>query len=171
MFYVIHPNRWFIWTLVLLIAASLALMWFIGQTIGELEQHTQDLVAQVQEPWRTYTSEDLQLSVKYPSAWQIEVDPLDRFSVTLENSQNFSENITISVRDLDLEPVIRQVLDIANEEEFYVDGVPGVLLTGANERDTVTNQVVLVNHDSQLYYVAGSARFFREIVESIKFLE
>src|SRR3989344_2541298 len=87
MFRIIHPNRWFFWAIALTIMAALFLLW----NIQEAEYEFEDQALAEMEPnlWKTYASQALGLSVRYPPSWQIEFDPRqDGQSFSLENADN-----------------------------------------------------------------------------------
>ena len=167
MFRVIHPNRWFFWTVALLLGVGLFVIWSV-QKAG-LRFYDQPIATDT-KVWRTWNSDPLGISVRYPAGWQIEIDLEDAHNVYLENSQNYHENISIAVRDPGLEAAIRLSLNISSEELVTVGGEPGRWLKGENEDDQVTSNVILVNHKDQLYYIAGSGRSFENIISGIKFV-
>src|SRR3989344_3046875 len=107
MFRVIHPNRWFIWTLILLLIANFILLFFIEKALLEFEQDALETSISYTGNWKTYRSDILGFSVTYPPSWQIEIDPLEEAALMLQNPDNFGENISISVTTPDLESVIR----------------------------------------------------------------
>ncbi|OGE82565.1 MAG: hypothetical protein A2846_00355 [Candidatus Doudnabacteria bacterium RIFCSPHIGHO2_01_FULL_49_9] len=167
MFRVIHHNRWFFWTIAIAIAIALFVMWSIQQ--AEI-QFIDDTVALDQPNWRTWKSSDFGMQIRYPAGWQVEIDQDDPHSVYFENPKNFSENVSSSVREPGLEAAIRLSLDDFTEESFVIDGEVGRWLTGQSAADKVRHNVILVQHDGRLYYIAGSARVFKQIVRSIKFI-
>src|SRR3989344_138573 len=93
----IYPNRAFLWTVTFLIAVGVLLILSIRKTVLDFDlQATLNYEAAT---WKTFASNALGISVRYPPGWQIEVDPQDGRSVYLENSNDYSENISISVRE------------------------------------------------------------------------
>ena len=170
MFRVIHKNRWFFWTIAILLIAGLALVFSIFQDSEYYEEFAREFAQYTTQNWHTYRSPVLGISVRYPAAWQIEIDPTDAKTVYFENSKDFSENISVSVREPALAKVIRDSLKIESEEEVEIDGVPGVWIRGKDVKDRATSNVVLVRRAGKLYYIAGQARSFERIVKGIRFL-
>ncbi len=168
MFRIIHPNRWFFWTIAIAIGLALFLLWAIMKT--EIELYSQTNVSQL-NTWRNWSSETLGISVRYPAGWQIEIDPDDAHTVFLENPENYNENVSIAVRQPQLEAAIRLSLKGGTETKVSIGGTEGRLLKGADTGDQATNSVVLVRRSNKLYYIAGSARVFEQIVNSIKFID
>ena len=168
MFRVVHPNRWFFWTIALVLIVGSTLVFYIYKS-GEEWQRQMDGVF---EPpaWRTYTSPALGLSVRYPAGWQVEIDRLDANTVSLENSKDFSENIAITLADPENETLIRESLTIDSEKEIVIDGKKGAWVRSADARDKAAANAILIEHRGVLYFIAGSARQFEKIVKSIKFL-
>lgn len=195
MFHVIHSNRYFIphlsrvlrrpvvktefntplkgagfiWTLVFLFASSLVLMFWIQSYLLEVEKSVFEDQAYLRSGWTTYRSQDLQIAVRYPKSWQIEIDPQDGHTFSLQNPGDFGENISFSRTDPKYESIIRSSLDTISEKSVLIDGNSAQWLTG-NPDDQATSNVILVNHDSNLYYFAGSAKNFEKIIKSVKFL-
>lgn len=169
MFRVIHPNRWFFWTIAFLVATGLVLFYFIQISSQEFDQQAREL-AQVTVNWKTFRSQGLGFSIKYPPGWQIEVNPAENNTIYLENPANFNENVSVSVVKPSLESVIRASLDVSREEVVAVDQIPARMLIGADTKDKATSRVVLAKHNGRLYYFAGSAREFEKILATVKFL-
>lgn len=167
---VIHPNRWFIWALVFLLIASFALMFVIKSYLLELEQEVIEQQTLSLPISKTYSSPALGISVRYPFSWQIEVDPLEARVFTLQNPNDFGENITFAVTDPKYESLIRSNLKIAKEEKIMIADVSGTWLEGADINDSATSDVVLFEHSGSLYYIGGQAKNFEGIVKSIRFL-
>ena len=168
MFRIIHPNRWFFWAIAVSLGTGLFLIWNIQESNNEFYAQTSVLETNV---WRTWRSEILGISVRYPAGWQVDIDREDTHNVYLENSQNFHENISIAIRAQSLEATIRQSLGSSSETGIVIDGEPGRWLKGDDKGDQATSNVILVRHNSQLYYIAGSARVFNKIVKSMKFTD
>ena len=169
MFRIIHPNRWFFWAIALTIMAALFLLW----NIQEAEYEFEDQALAEMEPnlWKTYASQALGLSVRYPPSWQIEFDPRqDGQSFSLENAKNFSESIVFQITELNLEPVLRSSLKISSEKTSIIDGENAQWIYGKAGNDPATSNVIILQHKGKLYYMAGSARNFETIVHSIKFI-
>lgn len=170
MFRVLHPNRWFIWTLVSLLAGSLILMFLIQSYLLFVEQGVFEEQNYLRSSFRTYRSQSLGVAVRYPASWQIEIDPLEANTFTLLNPADFGENITFSKTDPKYESLIRNSLKIASEKNVIVDGIAGVWLLGLDPKDQATSNVILIKHGGWLYYIAGQAKQFERIIKSIKFV-
>ncbi|MDZ4243906.1 MAG: hypothetical protein U1C57_02270 [Candidatus Doudnabacteria bacterium] len=171
MFRIIHHNRWFFWTIAVLLFAGLGLVLFIFKDAQYYEEFAREFAQYSVNNWRTYRSSALGIAVRYPSSWQIEIDQDDSMTVYFENSKDFSENISVSVKELGLESVIRNSLKISSEEEIFVGGIRGMWIKGSNPRDPATSNVILVRRGDMLYYIAGQAKAFEKIVDRIRFVE
>jgi len=166
---IIYPNRWFLWTVTFLIAVGILLILSIRKAALDFEQ--QAVLNYEAAAWKTLASNALGISVRYPPGWQIEIDQQDGRSVYLENSNDYSENISISVREPQLEPVIRAALRIATEKSVTIDGQKGRWLVGRDYADPATTNVILLAYKDRLYYIAGTAKTFERIVTGIKFIQ
>lgn len=173
---VIHPNRWLFWTIAALIIAGFAVMVLVQQALLEIDEH----VAQISNSgprwidpdypgWHSFRPEGFGIAIKYPAGWQVEIDRFDANTLTLENSKDFDENITITVADPKTEKLIRQSLKIESEEDILIDGEKGARLRGEDAQDKATANVVLVKHNGKLYFLAGAAEQFERILASVKF--
>ena len=180
MFRVIHPNRWFFWAIAVIVIGGLIVLYFINQaTVQDIENDTETQASpigteQSSDPsyfgWRAYTSETLGISVKYPPTWQIDIDPTDSKTVFLENPENFSENVALSIRGTEMESVIRSSLNFQSETRYMIDGASASWLKSSSS-DPATQNVVLVKLGGKLYYIAGQAQAFEKIISSIRFLK
>jgi hypothetical protein len=166
---VIHPNRWFFWTISIILAIGLFLLFSISKTVNDLDEQASAMTAPGSVLWKTYHSKTLGVSVVYPGSWQIETDPEIAQTVSLQNPNNNSENISIFVLDPKFEKIIRSSLLISSEKPVVVDGYSGAWLIGKNPNDPATSNIVLVPVGSKLYYIAGQARKFERILSSVKF--
>ncbi len=179
MFRIIHPNRWFFWTISLTLIIGLWLLLFIYQAGLDIQKQadstlwvsSEDSSDHTYSGWKIFRSPVLGISIKYPPSWQIEIDPLEPTSVSLENPKKFAENVSISVRDQKLEKVIRDSLKVSESREIVVGGQPGVWLKGGDTRDQATSNVVLVKKGNKLFYIAGQAVAFEKIISGIRFLQ
>lgn len=171
MFRVIHPNRWFFWTIAVLVFSGISLVLLTQQGKQEFEQEAVQIVNPPEVPWLNFRSQSLGISLFYPSDWQIELEPESGNVVHIEHSQNFNENLTITVFSEKLEQVLRDSLKSKSEETIIIDGQPGRLLTGQDFSDPATENFILVKFAGKLYSIAGSAKEFRKIISTIKFLK
>jgi len=171
MFRVIHPNRWFIWTLILLLIANFILLFFIEKALLEFERDALQSAISYTRAWKTYRSDILGFSVTYPQTWQIEIDPLEENTLTLQNPENFGENISISVTTPELESVIRDSFGFDQEQKVTIGGYEGALLHNSDENDSATRNIVLVEVEGQLFYIAGTAQVFDRVAQSMTFLQ
>lgn len=167
---VIHPNRWFFWTIALLLAIGLALVAAIFSAQREFEEEAATLASDFTSNWKTFRSQSLGISIIYPSSWQVETDPAVANVVSLENPRNFEGNVTISVVDPKFEKIIRESLNTGSERDILVDNVAGKWLVGKDSRDAATSNVVFLRRDGKLYYIAGQTPVFEKMLRSLKFL-
>ncbi|MBI4050396.1 MAG: hypothetical protein HY396_00250 [Candidatus Doudnabacteria bacterium] len=169
---IIHPNRWFFWTIVILLTAAFLLLYASVETIKSLDELTAGLTGSLVRLWKTFASQALGISLRYPASWQIEIDPAEPFSVSLQNPADYGENVYIAVTDPKYESTIRKALDVVlDEEEISLDGYQGAWLKSGDAKDVALSNILLVKVDGRLYYIAGQAKTFEKIIKSIKFLE
>lgn len=126
---------------------------------------------------RTYRSQSLGLSVRYPASWEIELDPLEANTFTLLNPSDFGENISFSKTEAKYEAIIRETLNVASQEPIKIDDTVGVWVKSSSAGDPALGNVIFISrgefvpgHGAPLYYIAGQAKQFERIIKSIKFL-
>lgn len=163
MFKVIHPNRWFFWTIAFLVACGLFLLSAIHQTSLELDELTAELAFPASSGWKVFHSAEMGFEIRYPATWQVESDRLDA-TLTFHNPKNFSENLSLAVTEPKYQKMIRDSLVIKSEREVLIDGYKGTLI------DEKTTSVVLIIANQKLYYLAGETSLFEKILKSIRFV-
>lgn len=169
MFRVIHPNRWFFWTIAFLVIVGSGLTFLIKKEGEDFVREMTELGVVGSATWRTYHSPAGDFILRYPQTWQVEIDRFDSHTVTLENPQNFSENITVAVTKPINEKLIRESLVTNGEKKVVIDGQPGAWLYGSDKSDKVTANAILVAKAGKLYFISGSARQFERIAWSFRF--
>lgn len=169
MFRVIHPNRWFFWTIAILLAIGLGLLVNVYKASEEFENQASNLAMENDKSWKRYSSAELGITLRYPHYWQIEIDREAANTVSFQNPEDFDENITISAVDPKYREIIRNSLSIASESKIEIGGNIGTRIESKNPKDTAVSTVILVEHEGKLYEIAGQAEEFERIVNSIRF--
>ena len=167
----VNKNRWFFWAIAILMVSGLALILVIQNSIQEFEKQAIELTSVTVHTWKTFHSKSLEISVQYPYAWQIEIDPSYPNTISFENPKNFNENVSISLIEPEFEKVIRNSLVDKNlvENDVVVNGLKGKWLANDATNDKATQNVIFVHSAGKEYYIAGSAKQFGRIIKSIKF--
>ena len=88
MFRIIHPNRWFFWTISGLLIVGLILIFFISEAGSYFDKISLDFSTAPGETlsdisylgWKSFRNESMGIVVKYPASWQIEIDPQEKNS-------------------------------------------------------------------------------------------
>ncbi len=167
----IYPDRWFFWAIAFMLIVTFILLYNTVETIKVLDDLALSMAQPYVSPWKNFVSQDLGISLRYPSSWQVEFDPQEAFSISFQNPANYNENIYIAVPEPKYESTIRKSLDIQNEHPIVLDGHTGVWLTSANAEDVAITNVLLFKIDDRLYYIAGNAEIFEKVIASIKFIQ
>lgn len=168
---IIHPNRWFFWTIGIIIAIGLFLLAAIN--FASLYFQDQAMEQGMQNPvsWKSYKAPHLGLAVRYPPFWQIEIDPLERDSITFENPQKFDEHIQLAMLDPATENSLRDILKAHQEKKITVDGESGSWFTAMDAESGMEYDVVLVRHGGRLYFITGNENYLEKFVDSVRFLD
>lgn len=157
------------WTVAGACFAGLLLLAAIFGARSEFEKLAQNLVFERSRDYRFFSSDTLGFSVRYPVGWQVEIDPDDEHSVTIQNPKNYSENITLASTETKYENLIRRSIKISEEREITIDGIEGTWLLSGGAKDPATSNVVLVKTSGKLYGFSGQARDFEKIVKTVRF--
>lgn len=159
---IIHRNRWMWWAVAAVIAAGLGFAAMAIHALREIDEHTAE-IAKSASVWKTFSSEEMGFSLKYPASWEIEFDREEPNTVAFQNPANFAENISAAATDTKYLKLIRDSLSVKSRRTDTVDGKPAEFykLSGS--------EAVLVSVNGRLYYFSGQARLFEKIVKSLKF--
>jgi|GEM_PF-3474100 len=160
---VLHPNRHFIWAIVLIVLSGTALCAYI------LISSYKDDYGSVSAPLtqrHVFVDQGDGYSAFYPQDWQLEKDRAG--SIIFENPSDPGENITVAVTFLKYEKVIRNSLNILNESDFSRGNTQYAVITTGTKGGVADIDVALVKTATRLYYISGHSDFFREFVGGFK---
>src|ERR1700690_4194352 len=90
---ILHPNRWFIWAIVVTVIASAALFFYI--VISGLNDQANQQFSNL-TPRMVFSDQTFGFSVIYPRGWVLERDTDNHKSVVFENLGSTPESITVS---------------------------------------------------------------------------
>jgi len=82
----------------------------------------------------------------------------------LDNNDN-----SLTIMPTDMEGIVRETINVINEEEIKIDGETGIKITGGSMKDGSTEYIVLVEHDDWLYHFIGEEDFLDSLSEEFKF--
>ena len=159
---VIHPNRYFIWALNLIIFGGIFLTLHIMTETYATESESAFPELQTK---KTYRNERENYTVRYPKGWYIETDGN---SVIFSDASDSSESITVEATTLGSENIIRRSLRITEEVPAYTrDGMTISLISGTTGQNEET-QAAIIKTSKRLYYLYGNSDAFDSFVGNFK---
>lgn len=163
---VIHPNRYFIWALVVIIFGGLFLTMNIvlqGYQIGQEAEFSELVTGKV------YVNQKEGYSLKYPKGWSI--DPSSSSgTVVFVDPTDATESVTVLATDLNSENIIRKSLRITNESKPYVNnGMTVVVMQGTRGEEEI--EAAILKTSKRLYYISGNADSFGTFVTHFQALK
>lgn len=159
----LHPNRHFIWALVLLVlsGAVLAAYIYIAAVQTDSEAIFPNLVSR-----KVFIDNAAKYAVKYPASWQLEKD--QQGNIVFEDPALATENITIAQADPKFEKIIRASLRIRNEYDYAAKGYDYNVITAVNNNQGLDINVALVKGAGKMYYISGHSRNFMIFVRNFR---
>ncbi len=163
---VIHPNRYFIWALVIVIFGGIFLTLHIMTQAYNIQ--SQSAFPELSSG-KVYVNQKEGYSLKYPNGWQI--DPSSSAGTTVFiDPTDVTESVTVVATDLNSESIIRRSLKITEETKpFTKDGMTIVVMEGT--RDGEAMEAAIIKTSRRLYYISGNADAFSTFVSSFKALK
>jgi hypothetical protein len=163
---VIHPNRYFIWALIIVIFGGLYLTMNIvlqGYQIGSEAEFTELVSGKV------YVNQKEGYSLKYPRGWSI--DPSSSTgTVVFIDPTDPTESVTILATDLNSESLIRRSLKITQESKAYeTDGMTVVVMQAVRDGEEI--EAAIFKTARRLYYISGNADAFSTFVTHFQALK
>jgi hypothetical protein len=160
---VIHPNRYFIWTLVLVVLIGASLIAFINWSVINMENQSffSDLKTK-----KVYTSKLGSYSVKYPAGWQIELDQSG--NTIFENPSDPAESLTVTTAALSMEGVIRHSIDIKSERNIAKDNMKIAIIKAGSAKDGSDLDVAIIKTATKLYYISGHSARLENFARNFK---
>lgn len=160
---ILHPNRYFIWTIIFLVVFGPALIAYIHITTIELSNQS---VFSDHNSKRTYTDRQMGFTVKYPGNWILERD--SGGNVIFENPENTEEAIIVASASLDMEGIIRHSIEVEQETDVEHDGYEVSIIKATSIKDGTNLDVALVKTSKKLFYISGHSPSFVSFVNNFK---
>ncbi len=159
---VIHPNRWFIWAVVLILISGFSLLAFIKWSSLHIDS---DSAFAELRPKKIYTDAS-GYTVRYPNSWIIEKDSSG--NTVFENPDNNSESLTITVTTLGTESIIRHSLAITYEKDIAKDNLQIALIKAKDSNDGSSIDAAIITSEKKLYYISGHSSMLESFARNFK---
>ncbi|MDB4940001.1 MAG: hypothetical protein JWO40_426 [Candidatus Doudnabacteria bacterium] len=147
---IVHPNRYFIWTIFLISIVAAGLISFI--IISGINLDNQNVFSELKTK-KIYIDNQAGYSVRYPNNWQIERD--QNGNTVFENPQSTQENLTVTSAGLDLENVIRHSIKITTEKDIAKDNLKIAIIKAASAKDGSDLDIAIIKNQDKLFYISG----------------
>lgn len=161
----LHPNRWFIWTIVLIVIILGSLFAYITiSSLNESSEQSSALLLPRQMP--VYTSVSLGLSMQYPTGWVI--DNSSSTAITFDNPGSASESITVSKATTASITKLEKSSGIISKSNYVNNGLQITVLTlkGVGH-DSSPTKVGIVQSAKSAFVVTGGSDQFTTILNSV----
>jgi hypothetical protein len=161
---VLHPNRYFIWALVIIISGGILLTLHII-TLG-YQTETEAVFPELKTR-KVYSNTEEGFQLRYPKDWNIDQGSE---ATTFVNPNDLTESVSVERYGLGSETIIRRSINIVEETKPVVKGNMNItLLRGTTAKNTEI-QAAIVKTKDRLYYISGHADSFEGIVSSFRVL-
>jgi hypothetical protein len=162
---VLHPNRYFIWALIVIIFGGI---WLTLHIITVGYQTETEAVFPELKTRKVYTNEVENYQLRYPKDWQIDTGTIG--TVTFLNPSDLTESISVESYELGSERVIRRSFNITEETKPVTkDGMTITMFQGTN-LNKAEIEAAIIKTKNKLYFMHGHADSFEGIVNSFRAL-
>jgi len=161
---VLHPNRHFVWAIVLLVlsAAALTAYLYIAGLSEDAGAVYPSMISR-----KLYVDHSQGYLAYYPQAWVLEKEASG--DIIFENPSDSTESITVSLADLKFEKVIRASVDSKSEFDYQRQDYQVSIITPADSKDNGSElDVALVKTPTKLFYISGHSQHFTSFVHNFK---
>jgi hypothetical protein len=161
--HVIHPNRYFIWTIILMAIIVGLLQVAIYSTI--LSFNNLSVFAELKTK-RTYVDVKSGFSVRYPRDWQIEKDGSG--NVVFENPANLQESLSVTSATLDTEGIIRHSISVKTEKDIAKENLKIALIKAGSTKDGSDIDIAIIKTSKKLFYISGHSNLLETFARNFK---
>ncbi len=160
---VLHPNRYFIWTLIIALTGGILLTAFIYLNILDIAD--QSIFSELKTR-KVYIDKKDGYSLRYPNNWQIDRDQAG--NVIFENPEKLEESLSVTAAELSMESIIRKSLNIRSQKDFAKNDLKISLIKAGNEQDQESLDVAIIKNETKLFYISGHSPFIESFVRNFK---
>jgi len=163
---VLHPNRYFIWAIVVIIIGLGGLAMYIQ--ISSINESNNQIYATLASH-QIYYNQKLGFSVDYPASWVIDSSSQNSV-VTFDNPTNPNDSISVSSSTLASVAQFKKASKITSENSTMVHGLKITVYTTSSPEDAMPVRVAVVETPKKAYYISGTSNVFDKFVNSFKAL-
>ncbi len=163
-----HKSQVWSGIVLLLVVTALIVVYFIWTGSTTEDTHPLPVITDASSQsdshvlYKTYFNAEHGFRVQYPENWFVEESGSEEvFSVQFRGDDR---GVTISSMPLSLEGIVRDSINITEESEIDVNGLPATHLTGTNPKDGGSYSVVLIPHGEIVYSISGSGQAVDDVV-------
>lgn len=160
---VLHPNRYFIWAVFVILFIFAALISYIY--ISTLQMDNESVFSQTISR-RNYTNSALGFAVKYPNSWTLENTVTG--GIVFENPADIEENITVVSGSLGLETQIRKALVQRHEIDYQKPGYSVAIIKADSGKNSSNFDAAIIKTPRKLFYISGRSAYFQGFVNNFK---
>ena len=160
--------------LIVLIVGAGALAFYFSQSSDETEnlaeEPSESGVLGLETSWLEYINNEFGYRLSYPDFWILEANTSSQDSITFFDPQNFGEDLTVAIADPEVVEIIKDSIEIIEETQIEIAGRPATRLVSLTSESSRKNNIVVVEFDERLYYIAGTTSLFDQILATFEFI-
>jgi hypothetical protein len=165
---IIHPNRWFVWAIVIIVVILGGLFAYIS--ISSLDDSASQVYAPLpQIKTLTYSNGILGFALQYPNGWVI--DSSSSTSMTFDNPSDDSESITIAKTTTAAISKLEKSPNVISKDIYQNNGFQITVLNIKNPKSKSSIEVGIVQSAKSVFIVTGNSKQFSAILNSINPLQ
>ena len=157
----VHPNRYFIWALFLILIAGSALAGYIIISSYSFDRNFifSDITSR-----KVFTDLQKGYSARYPGNWVLERD--QNGNMVFDNPRNIAESITVYSGEQGSAAALRKSLKITAERNIARDNLKIDLISALSGKNQLN--VALISSNTKFFYLEGYSPTFEEFVNNFR---
>ena len=162
---VLHPNRYFIWAIVVIVLGLGSLTAYIY--ISGVNDSSSQMFAVLTQR-NSYSNASLGFSVNYPNGWVIDAGSQTSTVVSFDNPNNPNEAISISSASLASVAQFKKTSKIESVNNFKRDSLQIAVYEISSPEGAKPLRVSIIQSAKKAYYISGDSASFMTFVNTFK---
>jgi hypothetical protein len=162
---VLHPNRYFIWAIIVIILGLGSLIAFIE--ISSINDSSSQIYSDL-VPHNIYNNQKLGFSVGYPNGWVIDSGSQDASVISFDNPNDPNESISISSSTLASVAKFKKSSKIDSATSSERNGMQITIYEISSPEGTQPLKIAVIESAKKAYYISGQSASFMRFVNSFK---
>jgi len=164
---VLHPNRYFIWAIIVIVLGLGSLIAFIN--ISSINDSSAQLYSDL-VPHNTYSNQQLGFGVSYPNGWVIDSGSQDTSVISFDNPNDPNESISISSSTLASVAKFKKSSKVDSATSSERNGMQITIYEISSPEGAQPLKIAVIESTQKAYYISGQSASFMNFVNSFKTL-